>query len=204
MPNMTSPTQFPLTGFKGGRVGGGFRGGKAFFRELWPCKDGYVSFALRGGPARIPGIIALVRYIEEQGMAEPALTERDWTQYNHNLVTQEEVDAIEAALAAFFRTQTMQELFAAACARNLMLAPANTAREILASRQLAARDFFVEIAHPEWGVTLSYPGAFAKSSVGGIGVRCRAPRLGEHNAEVYGGLGLDAAAQASLHADGVI
>ena len=29
MPNMTSPTQFPLTGFKGGRIGGGFRGGKA-------------------------------------------------------------------------------------------------------------------------------------------------------------------------------
>jgi benzylsuccinate CoA-transferase BbsE subunit len=204
MPNMTSPTQYPLTGFKGNRVGGGFRGGKAFFRELWPCKDGYVSFALRGGPARIPGIVALVRYIEEQGMATPALTQRDWTNYNHNLVTQEEVDAIEAALGAFFRTKSMEELFLAACERKLMLAPANTAREILSSRQLTARAFFVEVEHAHLGLRLTYPGAFAKSSHGGIGVRRPAPRLGEHTAEVYAGIGLDGAALAALHDEGVI
>ncbi len=201
MPNMTSPTQFPLTGFKGGRVGGGFRGGKAFFHELWPCKDGFVSFALRGGPARIPGIIAMVRYIDEHGMAPESLTQRDWTKYNHNLITQEEVDEIEGAIAAFFRTQTMGELFAAACERNLMLAPANTAREILASRQLAAREFFVELEDHGRGITLKYPGAFAKTSLGGVGIRCPAPRLGEHNAEVYAALGLDARA---LAAEGVI
>ena len=42
----------------------------------------------------------------------------------------------------------MTELFGAACERNLMLAPANTAREIVASEQLAARDFFVDVEHP--------------------------------------------------------
>jgi crotonobetainyl-CoA:carnitine CoA-transferase CaiB-like acyl-CoA transferase len=201
MPNMTSPTQFPLTGFKGGRVGGGFRGGKAFFHELWPCADGYVSFALRGGPARIPGIIALVEYMDECGMAPPALKTRDWPKYNHNLVSQEEVDEIEAALAAFFRTKTMAELFAAACERNLMLAPANTAREIVASRQLAARDFFVTLADPARGITLTYPGAFARTSLGNVAVRSPAPTLGQHNGEIYEALGLDAAA---LKADAVI
>ena len=204
IPNMTSPTQFPLTGFKGGRVGGGFRGGRAFFHELWPCADGYVSFALRGGPARIPGIIALVKYIDEQGMAPAALTGRDWSTYNHNLITQPEVDDIEAALAAFFQTKTMSELFAVACERNLMLAPANTAREVLASRQLRAREFFVDVEDPELGVKLPFPGAFAKTSRGGVGMRCRAPRLGEHNAAVYADLGLDAQAQAALAQDGVI
>jgi len=204
MPNMTSPTQFPLTGFKGGRVGGGFRGGSAFFHELWPCKDGFVSFALRGGPARIPGIIAMVRYIDEQGMATPALTQRDWTKYNHNLVTQAEVDDIEAALGAFFRTKTMDELFAAACDRNLMLAPANTAREIVGSRQLAAREFFIDINHEEWGVSLKYPGAFARSTAGGIGVTRKAPRLGEHNTVVYGELGIDAARLGTLRSEGIV
>jgi len=194
MPNMTSPTQFPLTGFKGGRVGGGFRGGKAFFHELWPAQDGYVSFALRGGPARIPGIIALVKYMDECGMAPPALTQRDWTKYNHNLITQPEVDEIEAALGAFFRSKTMRELFEAACERNLMLAPAYTAREIVGSRQLATRDFFIDLEHPELGFALKLPGAFAKSSQTTIAVRRSAPRLGQHNTEVYGALGLDAAA----------
>jgi crotonobetainyl-CoA:carnitine CoA-transferase CaiB-like acyl-CoA transferase len=201
MPNMTSPTQFPLTRLKGGRVGGGFRGGKALFHELWPCADGYVSFALRGGPARIPGIIALIKYMDECGMAPESLKKRDWTKYNHNLVTQPEVDEIEAALGEFFRSQTMAELFAAACDRNLMLAPANTAREILASRQLAAREFFVKLDDPGRGITLTYPGAFAKTSFGNVSIRCPAPRLGEHNREVYGPLGLDVTA---LAGEGVI
>ncbi|MFI5364247.1 MAG: CaiB/BaiF CoA transferase family protein [Candidatus Binatia bacterium] len=201
VPNMTSPAQFPLTGFKGGRVGGGFRGGKAVFHELWPCKDGYVSFALRGGPARIPGIVAMVKYMDENGAAPDSLKRRDWTTYNHNLITQSEVDEIEGALGAFFQTKTMSELFAAACARNLMLAPANTAREIVGSRQLAAREFFVDLEHPHLGATIKFPGAFAKTNLGNVGIRRRAPRLGEHNAEVYGALGLDVAALAK---DGVI
>ena len=204
MPNMTSPTQFPLTGFKGGRVGGGFRGGRAFFHELWPCADGYVSFALRGGPARIPGIVALVKYIDEQGMAPASLKQRDWSKYNHNLVTQQEVDEIEAALGAFFHTKTMAELFAAACDRNLMLAPANTAREIVTARQAAAREFFVDLEHPELGVTLKFPGPFARTSRGGVGIRRRAPRLGEHNAEIYGSLGISAAERERLKSAGVI
>ncbi len=200
MANMTSPTQFPLTGLRGTRTGASFRGGRATFREIWPCSDGYVSFALRGGPARIPGIVRMVEYMDEHGMAPAHLKERDWASYNHNVASQEEVDRIEDALAAFFRTKSMQELFDAACERGLMLAPANTAREVLASRQLAARDFFVEIDDPALATPLTLPGAFAKSSRGGIGARRRAPRLGEHNPEVYGSLGLDAAA---LAADGI-
>ena len=104
----------------------------------------------------------------------------------------------------FFRTKTMAELFAAPCERNLMLAPANTAREIVASRQLAAREFFVDVDHPEIGVTLKLPGAFAKTNRGTVGIRRRAPRLGEHNAEVFGSIGIDAAEQSALRARGII
>ena len=187
VPNMTTPMQFPFTGFKGKRVGGGFRGAKAFFRELWPCKDGWISFALRGGPARNPGIQALVDYMRECGFSAPAL-ERDWRQYNHNTITQEEVDQIEAALAAFFRTQTMEQLFRVACERNLLLAPAYSAREIARSGQLAAREFFVDIDDPGRGLVLRYPGAFAQTSLGPARVRGPAPRLGEHNDVVLGTL----------------
>ncbi len=180
MPNMTAPLQYPFTGFTGKRVGGGFRGAKAFFRELWPCKDGWISFALRGGPARNPGIQALVAYIRECGMAAPAL-ERDWQNYNHNTISQHEVDAIQDALAAFFQTKTMEELFRVACERNLLLAPAFSAREIVASRQLAARGFFLDVEDPGRQLVLRYPGYFAQTSLGPACVRRPAPRIGEHN-----------------------
>jgi crotonobetainyl-CoA:carnitine CoA-transferase CaiB-like acyl-CoA transferase len=130
-------------------------------------------------------------------MAPASLKARDWSKFNHNLITQPEVDEIESALGAFFRSKPMAELFAAACDRNLMLAPANTARQILASRQLAAREFFVKLDDPGRGITLTYPCAFAKTSLGAAAIRCPAPRLGQHNREVYGALGLDVTALAS-------
>ncbi|MCX8071677.1 MAG: CoA transferase [Candidatus Binatia bacterium] len=187
IPNMTTPTQFPFTGFTGKRVGGGFRGAKAFFRELWRCKDGWISFALRGGPARNPGIQALVEYIRECGMDDPALN-RDWKNYNHNTISQDDVNAIEAALESFFRTQTMEELFRVACERNLLLAPAFSAREIVRSRQLAARDFFLDLEDPGRGLVLRYPACFARTSLGPARIRHPAPRIGEHNRKVFSAL----------------
>jgi benzylsuccinate CoA-transferase BbsE subunit len=201
--NMTQPAQFPLTGARGKRVGAHFHGGGAVFREIWPCRDGYVSFALRSGPGRNPGIVRLVEYMAENGAGEE-LRSRDWMKYNHNLVTQDEVDRIEASLAAFFRNRTMQELYQAACERSLMLAPANTAREVMASRQLAAREFFVSVDYSHLEATLVYPRALAKATGDGIGVRRPAPRLAQHNAEVYGELGISAADQDALRAAGVI
>jgi benzylsuccinate CoA-transferase BbsE subunit len=204
MANMTTPAQFALTGSRGGRAGAHFRGGRAVFREIWRCRDGYVSFALRSGPGRNPAIVRLVEYMAESGIATEELRTRDWMTYNHNLITQDEVDRIEAALGAFFRSRTMQELYDAACERGLMLAPANTAREIMASRQLAAREFFVPIDYPHLGVRLSYPRAVAKSTAGAIGVRRPAPRLGEHNREVYGELGIPLTEQDAMRAAGLI
>jgi crotonobetainyl-CoA:carnitine CoA-transferase CaiB-like acyl-CoA transferase len=137
MPNMTHPAQAWVQGYRGQRSGNFNRVGETIQQEIWPCKDGFVSFALRGGPARIPGLIAITKYMDEYGMAPPVLKDRDWTKYNNNLLTQDEVDAIAAPFAAFFKTKTMQELYDAACTRRLMLAPANPAK--CCRPQLAAR-----------------------------------------------------------------
>ena len=101
----------------------------------------------------------------------------------------------------------MTELFRAAVERNLMLAPANTAREIDASEQLAFREFFVDVDNPGRG-RLRYPGAFAKitsadPAATAIGIRRPAPRLGEHTAEVLGAVGVTDAMLAELHHAGV-
>jgi crotonobetainyl-CoA:carnitine CoA-transferase CaiB-like acyl-CoA transferase len=177
MPNMTNPAQLWGTATRGQRSGNSNRVGKTVQQEIWPCKDGFVTFALRGGPARIPGLIAITKYLDEQGMAPPALKDRDWTKYNHNTLTQEEVDAISAPFAAFFRTKTMQELYEAACEHRLMLAPANTEREVLASRQLTARQFFDVLSPPGGqGEALSIPARFAGCGLNRV--RPTTPQLG--------------------------
>lgn len=170
MPNMSHPAQAWVQGYRGQRSGNFNRVGETTQQEIWPCKDGFVSFALRGGPARIPGLIAIVKYMDEHGMAPPVLKDRDWSKYNNNLLSQAEVDAIAAPFAAFFKTKTMQELYEAACERRLMLAPANTEREVLASRQLKARSYFTERPAPHGRAErLPFPARFAEFPLASIG-----------------------------------
>ncbi len=207
MPNMATASMFKMNGSRGARAGAFFRQPKSVQREIWPCKDGWVSFALRGGPARLPGLVAMVQLMDEHGMASDKLKATDWKTYNHNLLSQADVDELSAEFGAFFMTKTMTELFRAAVERNLMLAPANTAREIAASDQLAFREFFVDVEHPGRG-RLRYPGGFAKIASSApdataIGIRRPAPRLGEHTAEVLGEIGVTEAMLAELRHAGV-
>jgi benzylsuccinate CoA-transferase BbsF subunit len=111
-------------------------------REIWPCADGFVSFGLRGGKARIPTLQTITRLVSEAGIDAPALTERDWTTYNHNKVADSELRAIEEPIGEYFSTRTMGELYAIACETNLMLAPINSSKEILSNLQLRSRGFF--------------------------------------------------------------
>ncbi len=110
-------------------------------REIWPCADGFVSFGLRGGKARIPSLETLAALVDD-----PALTGRDWAAYDHTSVADDELAAIEEAVGAWFATKTMAELYALACETNLMLAPINSPRELLASEQLAARGLLGPLA----------------------------------------------------------
>jgi len=208
MPNIGTGAMAEMTGNRGQRAGAFFNQTRSVQREIWPCKDGWVSFALRGGPARIPGLIAMVAYMAEHDMASARLRGMDWKAYNHNLLSQDEVDALSAEFGTFFLTKTMTELFEAACKRGLMLAPANTAREIAASEQLEARRFFVDVEHPGRG-TLRLPGAFAVVTspvpdATAIAVRGPAPRLGEHTAAVLSEIGVTAAELERLRAEGVV
>jgi benzylsuccinate CoA-transferase BbsE subunit len=208
MPNVGTAAMFGMTGHRGTRSGAFMRQERCVAREIWPCKDGFVSFALRGGAARVPGLIAMVQYMDEHGMASPRLKAVDWKAHNLNLLGQAEVDTLSEEFAAFFRTKTAAELYEAACTRHLMLAPINTPREITASAQLAARKFFVEVENPGHG-RLRYPGAFALSSAPtnegtAIEIRRPAPRLGEHTDEILLDLGLRAGEIRRLRAEGVV
>lgn len=131
--NMSTPSQFPVTGFRGLRRGANI--GRT--REIWPTTDGFVSFGLRGGKARVPSLETLTRLVDTD-----TLRRVDWHEFSPNTADDETLRAVEADVAAFFARHTMAELYEIACETNLMLAPINSPKEILASAQLAARDFF--------------------------------------------------------------
>ncbi len=173
-------------------------------REVWRCKDGFVSYGLRGGPARIPGLIATARWMAEEGIESPAWQMRDWPTYDHRRSTQAEVDALSEPLARFFLGKTMRELFAGAIERGLMLAPVDDSREIAEAEQLAARRFFTDVHDAGREFDYRLPARFVVSSACATDLRFPAPRLGEHNAQVYGTIGIDAARLRELRAEGVV
>jgi crotonobetainyl-CoA:carnitine CoA-transferase CaiB-like acyl-CoA transferase len=65
-------------------------------------------------------------------------------------------------------------------------APAYTAEQFFNSPQTIARDYLVEIEHPDAGV-LKYPGLPYQFSKTGRPTKLPAPKLGQHNEEVLAG-----------------
>jgi crotonobetainyl-CoA:carnitine CoA-transferase CaiB-like acyl-CoA transferase len=153
-------------------------------REIWSAKDGDVTFGMRGGPARIPNLKATVAYMEECGMAPQWLRDYDWDSYNYAKVSDAELARLEGAFGAFFASRGMRELYAQALERRILLAPCNDAREIVEHVQLRDRQLFVRLDYPHLGASIEHPDFFAKVRNGRIAVRRRAPRIGEHDAEL--------------------
>jgi crotonobetainyl-CoA:carnitine CoA-transferase CaiB-like acyl-CoA transferase len=141
-------------------------------REIWPCADGFVSFGLRGGKSRLANLQTITRLVAEDGIEASALTERDWAAYDHNRATPEELDAISAPIAEYFRRHAMSELYETACATNLMLAPANSPIQLTESTQLEARGFFVP-----YGEVKLFPRSFVMTESPDDTVERPGPRL---------------------------
>lgn len=151
-------------------------------REIWRCLDGYVSYGLRGGPARASNLRATVAFMAENDMAPDWLRAIDWSSFSPLTLSADELVQLEATFAAFFATRTMRELYDEALTRRILLAPCNDAREILSQPQLRSRDFFGRVQAPGVVGGIELPARFAQASTSMIGVRGPAPRLDEHGA----------------------
>ncbi len=136
--NMAAPARYAREHQRGRRAGAMI--GKT--QEIWPAKDGWVSFGLRGGKARIPSLELITKTVAADGIDASALETQDWSTWSNVHATDDVLRAVEAPIREYFARHTMQELYDLACETNLMLAPANSPREILASTQLESRGFF--------------------------------------------------------------
>jgi len=172
--NMCQPARYHRSGHRGTRHGANI--GKT--REIWPAKDGWVSFGLRGGKARIPSLQIITKAVTDDGIDASALHAQDWNTWSPDHQPNDVLRAVEAPIGEYFARHTMQELYDLACETNLMLAPANSPREILASKQLDARGFFAPL-----GDTKQFPISFvqvrsADGNVDRVAPRSPAPDLG--------------------------
>jgi benzylsuccinate CoA-transferase BbsE subunit len=169
------------------RVGSYMSGRWANIKQklLWKCRDGYVVFYIISGGFGVKTNRGIVAWLQEEGLATELLEGVDWADFDMSKQTQEMQDQMEAPIAELFSRHTKAELYNEALKRRIMLCPVSTARDIFENAQLQARNFWVEVEHPEIPARISYPGPFAKLSETPLAIARKAPLPGEHNLEIY-------------------
>ena len=191
---------------------GVYAGGLRLRRKgVFRCADGYISLMFVGGSGA-GSTKALVAWMDEKGFAPDWMKRQNWSMWGPGMISPasdfeiEQVAEIEDRVERFLMTMTKREIQAEGLRRRILLAPVNTTAEIAADEQLKAREFFVAVPGDNPGAApLTYPGPFAKLSATPLAHAGRAPRLGDHNREVYGGLlGLSARQITMLRAAGAI
>lgn len=154
--------------------------------KKWPCRDGVIEFHLGMGPAAGEFSRSFMRWMVEDGGADPALLDIDWRTLPDRITSGEfpgeRLLDIRAQVAAFLATKTKREVLTAAVARKLLCVPIYDTADVVGSEQLAARDFFVRLGTGRRARTL--PGPFARVDGDAFDLRRPAPEPGEHTADV--------------------
>ena len=113
-------------------------------------------------------------------------------------------DALKLLLNEWTMSHKVDDLYRAAQARRIPIAPVSTMGDLLNSPHLQTRGFFAVIDHPQ-ARALRYPGAPYNLSATPWKLDRPAPLLGQHNEEVYGRqLGLSQTRIAELQQQEVI
>ena len=160
-----------------------------------PTRDGEVTLTTAGTGGR--PMEAWSEFLGEPQLLDPKFATR--------LSRQENWEALRDLVAPKLKEWNNLDLMRETMARGLVIGLVQSPQQVLDSPHLADRGFFVELEHPEAGA-LKYPGpGFFFDGANPMQTIRAAPRLGEHNAEVYcGRLGLSNDALGLLRAAGVV
>jgi crotonobetainyl-CoA:carnitine CoA-transferase CaiB-like acyl-CoA transferase len=173
-------------------------------RQVWPCRDGYLFFFMIGGRQGAKTCRTLVQWMKEEAMSTEFLETYEWEEFDMATATQELIDRISQPIAEFFTTRTKKESLEAAASRNISICPLMGMQDLLDDPNLAERFFWMPVEHPELNEVIPYPRRFVRSSENETAMKFRAPRVGEHNAEIFSELGITGGELESLQRDGVI
>lgn len=189
-PTLTALQTWDINKINPGRTGGSTLIAATGVRQpfCYKCKDGYVLIMVQGGNEPfVSSSGRLVAWMDEERMAVDWLKKVNWAvDYEATKLQQDLADKVGAEVEKFTLTKTKAELVEeGAIRRHILLAPLNNTRDICDDIQLKSRNYWVEVAHPELGDILTYPGPFIKFSETPITYGRRAPLIGEHNEVIY-------------------
>jgi crotonobetainyl-CoA:carnitine CoA-transferase CaiB-like acyl-CoA transferase len=126
------------------------------------------------------------RLVEFMGNPEWASDEL----FRDRLLRAQNMDALKALMTEWLAGWKVQDLYRAAQEHRVPFAPINTMRSLYESEHLRERDFFMVLEQPGLG-KIKLPGMPSRYGNSHWALRRPAPRLGEHNEEVFHGeLGL--------------
>ncbi len=170
------------------RLAGGLKAGPLKMKMVNRAKDGFVSITFLFGTAIGPFSRRLMEELFAQGFVDAETRDKDWINYTTLLISGaeplSELDRCIGCIAEFAAAHTKAELFELALEKGLLIVPVATTEDIVHSEHLAAREYWESVAHPELGLDVTYPGAFAKLTGTPLTTHRRPPLLGEHTTEV--------------------
>jgi len=108
-----APVWWDIAGEEHGRTGPFLLGRSnvgSRFRNIWQCADGFVSFAIQGGPIGRHTGRMLAEWMRERGAPTGAIAAIDWDRFDNTTLTQPQVDLLEVAIAPFLRSLTKADM----------------------------------------------------------------------------------------------
>jgi crotonobetainyl-CoA:carnitine CoA-transferase CaiB-like acyl-CoA transferase len=152
---------FEWTGRIGRRSGNLLVRGKSGVRQIWPARDGHVTWSMIDNP---PMMRALVAVLVDQGVAGE-LADVDWDNTLVADLPQETIDRWQEIVARFFLGQGKAQLGRWSLEKGWGLSVINTPAEVRNSAHLAARGHFVQVTDDGTGRKASLPGPLFASSL---------------------------------------
>jgi formyl-CoA transferase len=150
--------------------------------------------------------------MDEKGMGDEELNQIDWEGLEYGGGSPELLQKVEPPVARFFGALSRDELSQGSLERRILLFPVNTPEDIFADPNMDARSHVNRFQHPDIDMPVTYLGPFIQDCQDGqdrhgsrVAVRRPAPRVGEHNREVYvDELGLSSEKLVALRGAGVV
>jgi crotonobetainyl-CoA:carnitine CoA-transferase CaiB-like acyl-CoA transferase len=115
--------------------------------RIFPCKDGYILLSL------FHQWETLVEWLAAEGMAED-LTHNKWLDRDYRF---QHLDHVIEVLARWTKNHAVAELVGKGQAMHFPWAEVVSISKLLSSPQLKARNFWVEVEHPETGKKYKFP-----------------------------------------------
>ena len=151
---------------------------------VYACRDGYV-FLMAGGIGANRFWDRTLQWFADEGMVGvERLYGPEWQTVEH-LGSDAAKQTFNEVYGPWAMQRSKAELYHGGQARKIPIAPVSSPADIVENRQLLSRGHFVDVQHAVARRVLRMPGAPYQLSATPWRIQRPAPRLGEHNDEVW-------------------